>query len=315
MTSPIKLRAMAQFEVVVSSGAALVITDSASPPVFHSDPQGCPGVQADHFATKVLENEERNGSYFTIASLAVAQREWPQVRLCRSDACSATFGPADGPSLLEWALREGTGFDEVRVRAREPRGAEAFAPGWESTQRLALGESGGRLVLRTWPGELKAQAQAFYGGDRPARLLELTAATGDWNATPLPHLAYNNSRPQDRFYFSCPLSTDRYLSFWSQPVNLARVGGHRLTSIGPDLWPWLCENGIGDPGSADDAAELNRFVERLARRRAEAHLRPSVEVTRSWDLSLRNDPAALLREVTAAVEQVAGAVRENLAPL
>ena len=311
MARPIRLFQLDQFESVVSSNGGLVITDSARPPIFHSSPRDCPHVQPAHFATKVLENDERNGSYFWVASLAEAQAEWSGVRLCRSDACFASVGPAGEPPL-EWALREAVGIGEVKPRRREPTGAEVvMTPGWESSQRLALGHSGDRLVLRTWPAELKAQAQAFYGADRAGRLLALTEAS-DWGAIPLPHLAYKGSRPQDRFYFRCPVPLDRYLAFWQETRNLAQVGAHRLPSIEADLWPWLCENGIGDPDDPDAAIELTRFIERLARRRAEAHLRPSVQVTRAWRRSLENDPRHLLREARAAVEQVAEALREEL---
>jgi hypothetical protein len=309
--NPIRLRSMEQFEAVVASDAGLVISDSAGPPVYHAHPRDCPHVQPVHFATKVLENQERNGSYFTVPSPARAREEWPTVRPCRSDACLSATAAAGEPTL-EWALREGTGAGQVRARRREPLGVEAvLTPHWEAAQRIALGHSDDRLVLRAWPGELKSQARAFYGDDRPLRLLALVETPG-WSAVPLPHLAYNGSRPQDRFYFRCPLPLDRYLSFWQQPDSLLRVGAHPLELIEPDLWPWLCENGVADPDDPGGTAELTRFIERLARRRAEGHLRPGVEVTRTWDRSPENDPAALLREVREAVEQVAGALRENL---
>lgn len=311
MANAIRLRTLDQFEAVVNSNAGLVITDSARRPVFHPSPQNCLHVQQSYFATKVLENEERNGSYFAAPSLTAAQRKWREVKLCRSGACSEAVGLSGAPSRLEWALREGTGLAEVRARRREPSGAEVMPPGWESSQRLALGHSGNRLVLRTWPGELKAQAHALYVGNRSARLLDLIGTSEEWSADPLPHLAYNGSRPQDRFYFSCPLPIDRYLSFWSEPENLARVGGHPLRAIEPNLWPWLCEHEVGDPGDPDNAVRLHNFVERLNQRRTEGLLRPSVELTRAWDLSLENDPDALVREVRAAVEQVAAALREQ----
>ena len=314
MALPTRLRQLDQLEAVVSSNGGLVITDSARPPVFHSSPRDCPHVQPAHFATKVLENGERNGSYFWIASLAWAQEEWPGVRLCQSDACLAIVGSAGEPPL-EWALREAVGVGEVKPRRREPIGAETMmTPGWQSSQRVALGYSGEQLVLRTWPAELKAQAQAFYGSARVKFLLELTATTA-WEADPLPHLAYNGSRPQDRFYFRCPLPLERYVSFWQRSENLGQVGAHPLEAIESDLWPWLCQNGLGDPDDPEQVVELGRFVERLARRRAEAHLRPSVEVTHAWDRSLENDLPRLLREVREAVEQVAEALREHLSPL
>lgn len=309
---PIKVRTLAQFHAVVSSGSGLVITDAARPAAFHCDPEGCAHVKADYFNTKVIENGERNGSYFTVPSLAAARQEWPDVQPCGSAACSsfAEAGAERDASPLEAALRAATGSSTVRPRRREPVGAEVAPAGWASTQRLALGHSEGGLVLRTWPAELKAQAAAFYAGDRARRLLALLSGT-KWEAIPLPHLAFNGSQPDDRFYFSCPLDTEQYISFWSQPANLAHAGGHPLESIEPELWPWLCENQLADPTAPDARAELDRFVRRLRQRRAAAHLRPSIQVTRAWDPGLEGDPAALAREVRAAVREITGALREG----
>lgn len=314
--TPTKVRTLSQLRAVVSSGSALVIVDAARPPALHSDPEGCVHVQEGHFITKVVENRERNGSYFVVGSLEAARRQWPQIRLCGSAACSAAAGAevegAEEGSTLEAVLRAATGLTTVRARKREPVGAEALVSGWQSTQRLALGRSE-HLVLRTWPGELKPQAAALYAGDRARRLLEL-AARSEWEAAPLPHLAYNGSQPADRFYFPCPMSIDRYVSFWSHPENLARAGGHPLESIGSDLWPWLCESGLAEPSRPGALDELDRFTERLRLRRADAHLRPSIEVTRTFDASLEEDPATLTREVAEAVREVAGTLQEDLRP-
>jgi hypothetical protein len=308
MSGSLKLRTLAQFRAVVSSGTGVVITDVAGRPVFHLDPAGCAHVQEDHFGTKVIENRERNGSYFALPSLTEARRRWPQIRSCRSSACSAAAEAMEQPGseALEEVLREATGVSVVKARRRDPRGAEVMPAEWKATQRLALGLSADRLVLRTWPAELKHQARAFYRSDRPARLLEL-AADG-WEAIPMPHLAFNGSQPQDRFYFSCPLDLGRYIAFWSQPQNLARAGGHPLESVEPELWPWLCENELADPNAADAGQELERFIARLRLRRSQAHLRPGIQVSHTLNSSLSEEPAVLTAEARAAVQALAAVV-------
>jgi hypothetical protein len=315
----LKVRTMAQFRAVVSSGTALVITDIANPLVFHPDPQGCPHVQESSFATKVIENGERNGSYFAVASLAEARRRWPGIAACRSAACSSTAAEESsgtwsqsGDERLQSVLRQATGLSAVRRRREEPAGAEVKPPDWASTQRIALGNSrAGLLVLRTWPGELKTQALAFYGSERWRCLLELVGR-GEWTAIPRPHLAYNGSRPADRFYLPCSLSLDDYVRSWARPDHLDKAGGHPLEALGTELWPWLCENRYADADAPGASAERERFTEALRRRRAQAHLRPGLEVSRGCAASLEQEPDALADEVRGAVQELAVALREPL---
>lgn len=85
------LKTLPEFREVLTSGSALVITDSARSPgaMFHPDPAGCSHVQEHSFEAKVITNAERNGSYFAVQDLREAREHWPEIPRCRSSACSS----------------------------------------------------------------------------------------------------------------------------------------------------------------------------------------------------------------------------------
>ena len=305
MPGPIRIKNLAQFYATIESGTGLTVTDTANAQVYHPHPDACPHVREGSFAEKVIANAERNGSYFAVPSLAEAQRHWPGIELCSSGVCS------DQDQDLEALLRRATGFTAVRERKDEPVGAEGKPAAWTSTQRVALGLEGDRLALCTWPGELKAQAQALYASDRGERLLELLGSGDGWSAVPLPHLAFNGSRRADRFYFSCSLSIEEYIAGWSRGEDLEMVGGHAREAVPSELWPWLCERGYAD---GSDAGDLDRFMEALRRRNAQAHLRPGIEMTWHLDHGGPDDAEALSTEIRTAVSTLALALREPFAP-
>lgn len=89
--SPVEhISTVAAFREALRAGAKLVITDSANgaSAMFHPDPVGCSHVQEHSFEQKVMENKERNGSYFAVENLLEARERWPDVPTCRSSACS-----------------------------------------------------------------------------------------------------------------------------------------------------------------------------------------------------------------------------------
>lgn len=77
------------FRDVLRSGVGVLITDRARGVTFHPDPASCSHVREEFFMQKVIENRERNGSYFAVASLAEAKKRWPDVRWCGLEASAA----------------------------------------------------------------------------------------------------------------------------------------------------------------------------------------------------------------------------------
>lgn len=312
MVDPLRIRTPDQLWMVINSGAGLVITDTANGQTFHPQPAGCPHVQEGSFRTKVIANQGKNGGYHAADSVEQARVHWPGVTTCRSRACGGepSAGRTDDP--LASALAAATGSGRVRGRSEPPVGAEALLPTWASAQRIALGDRDDQLVLCTWPGELRAQAHAFYGGDRAERVAALTERDPAWLAVPRPHLAYNGARRADRFYFRCPLSTSEYLAGWSRPEDLKAAGGHPPESVPGELWPWLCERGYADAKDPDAEPQLERFMVSLRRRRAQAHLRPGIELRHRCEFLAQSGASTLTDEVTALVRDLAVTLREPL---
>jgi hypothetical protein len=285
MAEPLQIRTVAQLRMVIRSGSGLAITDDANPTRFHPHPDSCSSVTEASFQIKVIDHGGRNGGYFAVVSLAEARAVWPGIGVCQKCAEEeGVVGAEARPAHLAEVLRDASGGARVRTRGESPSGVEAMLENWEATQRVALGERDGGLVLCTWPGELTAQARAFYGSDRAGRVAAMIATPGTpWEATPRPHLAFNAARAGDRFYFSCPMTLAEYLLAWSREEDLRRAGGCSPDSVRDDLWPWLCRRGYADPSNDDSAHGLDRYLEKLARRRSSAHLRPGIELSSRLD--------------------------------
>jgi hypothetical protein len=316
MAEPLKIRTIAQLRAVISSGSGLAITDTAKAPVFHPAPDRCNHVREIYFETKVIENGETNGSYFAVPSLSAARLRWPGIARCRSSACSATETAdveesrrGESEQLLRTVLGAATESHQIRDRPEPPAGVEALMDDWRSTQRIVLGEQDGSLVLCTWPAELKAQAGAVYGTTVGHQIVDLVESSSEWTAEPLPHLAFNNARRQDRFYFRCTLPPAQYVARWSRPEDLSEVRGHPADSVRTRLWPWLCERGYADPTDPASGPGLDRYLETLGRRRSEAHIRPSIALRKKCP---SRDERGLRSEVTTGVGELAVVLRESL---
>lgn len=314
MSDPLQIKTVDQLWMVVTSNSGLVITDTASGPVFHASPAGCPHVRETYFRTKVIANRGRNGAYYVADSLDQARTRWPGVTACKSISCG-DGRPSGGRSgdALSRALGAATRSDQVSERSAPPVGVEAPMTAWASAQRIALGDREGELVLCVWPGELRAQARAFYGSDRAARVAALIERDPAWLAVPRPHLAYNGAPRAARFYFHCPLSGLEYLARWSRPEDLEKAGGHAPESVPGDLWPWLCGQGYADQGDPEADAQLERFMASLRRRRSQAHLRPSLELRHRCDSLAEGGAAGIAEEVADLVRELAATLREPLA--
>jgi hypothetical protein len=66
------------------------------------------------------------------------------------------------------------------------------------------------------------------------------------------------------------MGAEEYVERWSGP-DFTRVGQHDRRTIRSELWPWLLERGHASP---QDEAELDPFLDRLEKRKRDAHLRP-----------------------------------------
>ena len=118
-------------------------------------------------------------------------------------------------------LREITGIEPVptgtRVMLDEAR--------IRSTQRLALADVGGGVIVGLWPAELQPQAQFLYQQGRGGRLIAAARERG-WSVKPSPHLGFFNSRHTQRLYMNPEVSAEEY----------AHDAGKDRTDVGSDSW-------------------------------------------------------------------------------
>jgi hypothetical protein len=141
--------------------------------------------------------------------------------------------------------------------------------GIRSTQRVALGDIGGGIVVALWPAELKRQADYLYSEGRGSAMV-LAARDRGWDVRPSPHLAFFNSPPSQRLYMAPELDAEAYSSRWEGPDGRL-IGQHSGEEVRQHLWPWLKQRGYADP---DDDEVLEQFFRILGRRNA--HLRPGM---------------------------------------
>jgi hypothetical protein len=169
-------------------------------------------------------------------------------------------------------LRDVTGLDP------EPAGTHVLLAeiGVRSTQRLAIGDRAGTVVVALWPAELKPQAQYLYRAGRSARMIA-AARSLEWGVVPSPHLAFWNSPPELRLYMAPDIAAEEYARRWEGPDG-RRIGQHSAEELRRVLWPWLVERGYA---AAKDGRVLERFLQILGRRAA--HLRPGLRMKTSWD--------------------------------
>jgi hypothetical protein len=183
-------------------------------------------------------------------------------------------------------LREAAGIDRVRPEPRPAIGAAVMldaAIGTRSTQRISLQQQGDKLVLGTWPAELKPQAEALYRTGRAQRLVGLIVENPEaWDARPNVHLAYRNALPTQRLYMTCRHTLTEYVQRWTGD-DFAQIGAHPHNDIRENLRPWLRERQYAGP---EDDERLEAFLKRLGRR--DAHLRPGIKSTALVAMGVRD---------------------------
>jgi hypothetical protein len=222
------------------------------------------------------------------------------------------------PAQVEWLkvlLEETSEYSEVRERqSSDPFGAELLFDGWVTIQRIALGKSGNRLAMCSWPGELKDQAEVFYSGDRVDRLLAFLDVHGEWRATPKPHLAFPFAKVPEILYLSPSLDAYNYLRRWTEPDAFDQIGAHAPDTVLSQLWRWLLEQGLTDEGPAKDGS-LDAYLERVARRQS-ALMRPGLELRREWDWAEIKGAGreALVGELRETMREVLDALQEQGLP-
>jgi hypothetical protein len=203
---------------------------------------------------------------------------------------------------------------------REVSGIEPEAPGTHvlldgdahvrSTQRLALADFGGGVVVGLWPAELKSQAEYLYRDGRASAMIA-AARERRWTVEGSPQLAFYNSRPAQRLYLRPTVSAEEYVRRW-EGGDGRRIGQHSRDEVQRSLWPWLKERGYA---SASDDGVLDDFLAILGRR--PAHLRPGMRLRRHWDAGALRElggRAEIARAIRRDVNLILGAAGEPVLP-
>jgi O-acetyl-ADP-ribose deacetylase len=141
--------------------------------------------------------------------------------------------------------------------------------------------------------------------DRGPRLLEAAAADG-WDVDTRPHLAYWLAPARDRLYTNPQpwMTVEEYVARWAGPDG-QMIGSHRLDTVVDELWPWLLERGYA---TDQDTELLEPFLERVRKRKRDAHIRPGLRLMRRWS----PEAVAELDRTGELADQIREAVNELL---
>jgi hypothetical protein len=229
---------------------------------------------------------------------------------CKLRGVAATIGTDDTvlyASPLPDLLRETSGVEPVEGGTHVI--LESF--GVQSTQRLAIGDIGGKVIAALWPAELKDQATYLYGA-RLGRPMIAAARERGWTAQPSPHLAFRNSSAPVRLYMAPPLDAAEYARRWEER-DLEQVGAHSRADVRRNLWPWLKSRGYATDD--DDPVVEEWLATRLGNR--PAFLRPGLRLKRAWSRELLASPrerSAVAKEIRADVDTILAAAHDPPLP-
>jgi hypothetical protein len=74
------------------------------------------------------------------------------------------------------------------------------------------------------------------------------------------------------------ITAEEYVARWAG-ADGERIGAHRGDAVRAELWPWLLERGYA---TGPDTELLEPFLERVAKRNRDVHLRPGLSLRRHW---------------------------------
>jgi hypothetical protein len=167
--------------------------------------------------------------------------------------------------------------------------------GFRSTQRLAIIDVAGSVVMATWPTELAVQARYLYGGGLGSALVAAAIERG-WEVIPSPHIAYYTAPGARRLYMRPSVAPLEYAGCWEDEDGFGRIGNHTREDVEHELWPWLKQRGFAD--DSDDIV-LGRFLDEYLGKRP-AQMRPGLRLRRVWA------PAEVAQLGSALAETIRG---------
>lgn len=179
-----------------------------------------------------------------------------------------------------------------------------------TADRVGMWVEGGHVCMSMWPGELQPQYKRLYSDPRKIEALGTLSHERGWQLNSNFHLAHRFAAPQQRWYPRRRLAGREYVRQWIDDFRDGRAGGRTRAQLeDPGFLQWLVERGY----AAD--TELTTLDAWLSSKSPgiQIHIRPSVEVLRTWQLPFAVAPgprAGFVAEVRQAIDQVLAALGE-----
>jgi hypothetical protein len=193
----------------------------------------------------------------------------------------------------------------------------AYPPGVEvkfpeqvrAVDRVNMWLDGGNIRLGMWPAELKPQYECVYSDPKKVEALIALVNLPNWDIGANFHLAYWLATPAKRWYPKRQLSGPEYLLQCIDDFRDQRPGRRPGGDLGDTSFrQWLVARRYA---SESEVATLDAWRDALPREHFD--IRPSVEVTRSWQLAdaiARDRRNEFVTEVRAAIDRVLSALGE-----
>lgn len=191
-----------------------------------------------------------------------------------------------------------------------PPGVEVkFPEQVRAVDRANMWLDGGTIRLALWPAELKPQYECVYSDPNKVEALIGLADLPNWAIAANFHLAYWLAAPGKRWYPGRQLSGPEYLRQWIDDFRDQRPGRRPREQLDDTSFrQWLI---LRSYASESELVTLETWRNALPRDHFD--IRPSVEVTRSWELAdtiTRDRRAEFVTEVRDAIDRVLAALGE-----
>lgn len=168
---------------------------------------------------------------------------------------------------------------------------------------------GGNICLGMWPAELKPQYELVYSDPTKVEALIALSERPNWELGANFHLAYWLAAPGKRWYPRRHLSGPEYLRQWIDDLRDRRPGRRPRAELDDTGFrQWLIKRRYA---AESELATLDAWRDALPREHFD--VRPSIEVTCSWQLAdaiagdRRNE---FVTDVRAAIDRVLSALGE-----
>ncbi|ORB68784.1 toll/interleukin-1 receptor domain-containing protein [Mycolicibacterium tusciae] len=269
-----------------------------------------PRAVADQFGIQRLSDDTVNYIDTSLAyKFAIPSTDVPD-----EDDEQANLGDCEGAQRR--LRRLGTILAEATDLATEnyPAGAVVMFPSDQviTVQRANLWIDDAHVRLTMTPAELAAQYKKLYSDADTVEALIALADDDGWALNPNFHLAFRFAHGPQRWYPPRYISGPDYVRQWTDDLRDGRAGGRTKEQLrAPEFRHWLVERTYANKS---DLPSLDDWLnDRPAG--TQLHIRPSVEIRRSWQLTdaITSDAVGdFIGEVRAAIDRVLAALGEPI---